>query len=241
MKTLPDVVYSVKADESNEELRYSLRSLSNIPHGQVFIAGYMPSWVQNVQHIDTRQQRLSTKYVNSRRNWYLANKDPRVAKSYIHMNDDFFFMKPMSELPVFRYEGTLETFISKHKALGSIGYVEGAERTLKMLMQLGIEPEYFSYELHVPMTFEKDKINEIVEIHHQMNKYNQNIHTRTLYGNYFKIGGEPIPDVKFHHTKNDRRQYKKMDLLSTSDISFNGLKVGKYIREQFLEKCEYEK
>ena len=47
----PDIVYVVRPGERNEELRYSLRSLSNLPHGRVWIAGYMPKWVTGVEHI----------------------------------------------------------------------------------------------------------------------------------------------------------------------------------------------
>ena len=41
----PDIVYFVKPSEDNDELKYSLRSLKNLNHGQVYLVGYRPSWV----------------------------------------------------------------------------------------------------------------------------------------------------------------------------------------------------
>ena len=40
-----DVVYCVKDDPDNEELRYSLRSLKNLPHQKVWIYGGGPKWL----------------------------------------------------------------------------------------------------------------------------------------------------------------------------------------------------
>ena len=36
---MKDIVYFVKDTDTNEELRYSLRSLANFPHGKVWFYG----------------------------------------------------------------------------------------------------------------------------------------------------------------------------------------------------------
>ncbi|MFF3129757.1 hypothetical protein ACFVRD_48125 [Streptomyces sp. NPDC057908] len=41
----PDIVYVVRPWNQNEQLRYSLRTLANLPHRRVWIAGYCPTWV----------------------------------------------------------------------------------------------------------------------------------------------------------------------------------------------------
>lgn len=41
-----DIVYFVKESAKNEELRYSLRSLKNFPHGRVWFYGYCPSFLK---------------------------------------------------------------------------------------------------------------------------------------------------------------------------------------------------
>ena len=47
-----DVVIPLKESEDNEELRYVLRSIAaNLPHRKVFLAGFKPSWVKNVELI----------------------------------------------------------------------------------------------------------------------------------------------------------------------------------------------
>lgn len=42
-----DILYLCRPGE-NLELRYSLRSLRNVPHGRVWIFGDCPDWVTNV-------------------------------------------------------------------------------------------------------------------------------------------------------------------------------------------------
>ena len=45
-----DFVYIVKEDEKNEDLKYSLRSIAKFyPENKVWIVGYKPSWVKNVE------------------------------------------------------------------------------------------------------------------------------------------------------------------------------------------------
>ena len=49
---VPDIYYPViKSVNDNAELRFSLRSLKNIEHGNVYIVGYKPLWVKNVIHL----------------------------------------------------------------------------------------------------------------------------------------------------------------------------------------------
>ena len=52
-----DIVYLIKVDPENdsEELRYSLRSLKNIPHQKVILVGEKPEWVTNVEFIPVAQ------------------------------------------------------------------------------------------------------------------------------------------------------------------------------------------
>ena len=49
-----DVVYCVKELITNEELRYSLRSLRNLPHRKVWIFGGCPKWV-NTEEVEKEQ------------------------------------------------------------------------------------------------------------------------------------------------------------------------------------------
>ena len=46
-----DAVYYVRPGDRNDELRYSLRSLANLPHDRVWIVGHTPPWVTGIESI----------------------------------------------------------------------------------------------------------------------------------------------------------------------------------------------
>ena len=62
--SIMDLVYIVKNSEVNEDLRYSLRSVAKfVPHDKIWIVGYKPSWVQNVEYLPVPQN-LGSKWKN---------------------------------------------------------------------------------------------------------------------------------------------------------------------------------
>ena len=184
-KGAPDILYLVKPAEVNEELKYSLRSLKNINHGRVFIAGYTPSWVEGTyESIPVRQD--GEKYQNVRNNLLSALKDPRLSDDFILMNDDFFIMKPTKVMPVLRRLKDLDHYIELfEKVDASSYYVNSMRQARDVLRDWGIKEEISSYELHVPMMFNKVKLQALLDrLPHDYSI----AHLRTLYGNYYNIG-----------------------------------------------------
>ena len=82
-----DVVYIFKEDAENnsEDLRYSLRSLRNLPHNKVFIAGDKPAWATNIRHIPVAQTK--TKGENWSMNLSATVKSLEVSDNFLMMND----------------------------------------------------------------------------------------------------------------------------------------------------------
>lgn len=230
-----DIVYMVRDGETNEELRYSLRSLKNIPHGNVIFAGHMPSWVRNVTHI-RRQQVYHSKYINTTRNLMKVCRDPRVSDDFILMNDDFFIMKPIEFLPNY-HRGPLLAVERYYRNLGATSYALGIEQTKNYMISLGLEPtKMLSYELHVPMNFNKKNFMEMIT-QQQATMNIPVVHKRTLYGNLFHKGGIRMNDVKIF---TDTRPDPDATFLSSDDTSFERYHVGEYIRKQFQDKSPYE-
>lgn len=103
----PDVVYFLGEDLPNNgrELRYSLRSLSNIPHGQVWMmAPDPPDWVQEVywipwEQLPEKQLDISKKYKFLT---YLGHEPSNqgMADEVVVMDDDMYIIKPMREVPL---------------------------------------------------------------------------------------------------------------------------------------------
>lgn len=190
-----DVIYPVRPGDKNDELKFSLRCLeANYPdHGQVWIVGHKPSWLINVQHIKGNDRK--TPEANVYTNVMYATVCDDVAPQALIMNDDFFITKPVSEIPPL-YRGTLKS----HLRLNSVARAQNSKwakslATTRIVLQaLGfIEP--ISYELHVPMMVDRQKMGETLE---RFKHITPDVppQWRSLYGNVNEIGGEEFPDCK---------------------------------------------
>jgi len=224
----PDVVYFVKPSEENDELRISLRSLKNLNHGKIVIVGHKPTWVSDrIIHISTSQIE-GEKYSNVRKNWLALLEDDRISDTFILMNDDFYIMQPTEVVEPLRRIKPLDHYIELFAQLqANSHYVETMRRAHDLLKEWGINnPD--SYELHVPMLFEKQKVIELFD------RVPENVgHTRTMYGNYYKLGGKRIEDVKI--INDDQAITYDQRFLSTSDESYSHGKVGAYLRKKFAK------
>ena len=223
----PDIVYFVKESENNDELRYSLRSLKNINHRRVFIIGHKPAWVSDrIINIPTKQ--LGKKYDNVYQNWFLLLADERISEQFILMNDDFFIMKPTPVMPTLRRVEPIDHYIDVFTKINPVThYVKTMRGVRDLLKSWGFE-KIDSYELHTPMLFEKSKLRLLFK--KVTTKYTGG-HIRTLYGNYFQIGGERVHDVKVLEGIKSIPYSERF--LSTSDGSFENHPVGEYIRRKF--------
>ena len=231
-----DVVYVIKEDENNEELRYSLRSLVNLPHRKVFIAGYKPSWVKNVEYLPIVQS--GRKYDNVSHSGVfrtICNNDD-ISDDFILMNDDFFVVNKISHVPNLRRLKPIDHYIKLYDNLevGDKYYQVTMKETAEFLRQRGFR-DIDSYELHVPMVINKDRYLTL----RSMYPKGQSLHMRTLYGNFYHVDGKRIKDVKV--VKDGAEYSKDAPFLSTTDELFEGSEIGMFIKNKFSEKCEYER
>lgn len=241
---LPDIVYPVRPGESNEELRYSLRSLRNLPHGRVWVAGYRPSWCSDaVGFVPTGQQPATTmleKYQNSRANLRGLAFCPDIAPKVVIMNDDFFITAPLEEVPVLHY-GTLGDFFAffrRHQRSTST-YMLGEQRTHEWLRGQGFT-NTLSYALHVPLPTSRTAMKMTLRRLPMVSPGGRvPLHFRTALGNLAQLGGERAPDVKLL-----RGQLALPGLpspfASSSDRTWE-MGLGNRIREMFPEPGPYER
>lgn len=230
----PDIVIPVRPGEHNQSLRYTLRSIAaHVPHRRVWIAGHKPAWVRGVGHVPTKQ--TATKYQNSRANWKAAVDHAEVADDFIVFNDDFFVMRPLpASGPPVLHRGPLAE-VERHfqRRVKPGRYMLGMRQTAELLDDLGIE-EPLCYEMHTPMLLNRQRYLEVWEIANRV-KYP---HSRTLYGNYWRIGGRKATDPKVmvlgpHFPRGAL-------LLSTMAETFARGQVGAFIRGAFAQRCRYE-
>lgn len=231
-----DIVYTLRNHYDSEELKYSLRSLQNIPHDKVFFVGGCPRWAKNVIHIPTEQ--TGTKYKNTTGNLITACNDNRISANFILMNDDFFILEPIKsptkELNL--YLGTVQSYIDKLKKRHPTGsaYITGMEQTKKFLQGLGVNNP-LSYELHIPFVLNKKKFLKMFELPGA--KDIPCFHKRTVYGNLHLKGGTDTQDVKIFF--NSGFVPKKLGkFLSCDDMCFYIL--HNFLLNKFHKKSVYE-
>ena len=230
-----DVVYIVGVQNSHEELRYSLRSLANLEHGRVWIAGHLPAWVRNVGHIATLQ--TGTVWQNSTNNLLAACSHPEVSDRFIFMNDDYFILQP-TEIGVFHRGPIIDRYPRCGQTVKGQRKYDGMEGTYNLCREAGVETP-LDYELHVPLPVVKQGMAEAVSHARRADLNVDRLRKRSLYGNLNAIGGNRIKDV----TSRDRGSTWEDGQLfvSTSNVSFADWPVGDRLRELFPEPSIYEK
>lgn len=222
-----DIVYFVKDTESNEELRYSLRTLKNFPHRKVWFYGGCPAGLKPDKWVHIVQDK-ENKWENVRMMLESACKNKEISSSFWLFNDDFFIMKKLYD-PKTLYNGDLYKRIvqleDKYERITT--YSKQLREMCKELEAMGCPTR--NYALHVPILIHKKKALEVLNL-------SDCPMFRSLYANYCNLGGVLSSDCKITSIE---KTWKRGAYLSTDDDSFKGA-VGKQIRELFPDKCQYE-
>lgn len=231
MKKL-DIVYFVKPDLMNEELRFSLRSVeANFPHRNVWFYGGQP-----IEMIPDRRAPIAqhgrSRYEKVKNMLIAACESEELTEDFWLFNDDFFILQPQEEMPAW-YDGTLYERIVhiEQKRHGTPSdYTHQLRRTVEVLEEAG--KRCLNYAVHVPMKVNRKKMLETLERFPTVPMF------RALYGNDHEVGGIDAPDVKIHTS--DETIPEGAAFVSTSDSSFINGEVGKQIRALFTEKSRWE-
>lgn len=219
----PDIVYICR-DGQNEELRYSLRSLTNVEHGEVWVIGGRPDWYVG-EFIQSSQK--DRKLTNARRALRAACTDDRISDPFLYFNDDFYAMKPGGRVRA-HHRGPIRDLAAAMPFRSA--YTANMLVTASMLERLG-NKKPISYELHVPMLMRKAQMLEVLDMIEEHGGGQE----RSLYGNLAGIGGTRINDVKIY-TEDDPMPRGRW--LSSSDKSFHLLQG--YLMEHFDRPSDWE-
>ena len=217
---VPDVVYVLRHSDDNEELRISLRTLANLPHGKVWLAGGQPSWTANVGRIKVPPK--TDKYLTVAANLAAVTDCADVSETFVLFNDDFFVIRPVDRVG-YAHRGPWKQAL---KGYGSRrdSYV----RRLKQAAQAW--PDGLCYDsTHRPMPMEKGRLRDVLDRNWTLWKSD--------YGNFHQVGGVQVKDVKI---KRAGMPGDKQTFVSTSDASFKHQQVGKWIRRRFPNPSPYE-
>ena len=229
-----DFVYICK-DGSNEELRYSIRSVvESFPNSKIWVVGGKPTWYTG-NYIEVTQN--LSKYRNAIENLKALCNSEEISNKFVLMNDDFYIVKNIDSIKDYHGGPLLEKINLYQKLNSNSNYTRKLAATYKKIKSLGIENP-LDYELHVPMVMEKEKLKQTLQNNYQFL-------WRSIYGNVFNVGGEQMEDVKVYvkgplvlksyNIKKDDHIY-----LSSADTSFDIL-FNNILKKQFNQKTKYEK
>lgn len=232
-----DIVYFLKHSATNEELRYSLRSVeANWQYNKVWFYGGCPTGLKADRHVPMQQKAL-TKWQRVRDMLYAACLNDIITEDFWLFNDDFFVLKPKSEDMAPLYNKTLEDRIAKIEARhgnAPTDYTKMLRHLVKTLRSA--RRGTLDYAVHKPMLINRKKMREVLD------RFPDEPMARALYGNYWEIGGESNHDmkIKLPHWAKTAAAMRDWDFVSTSDESFNNGQVGRYLKDRFKVKSRFE-
>ena len=227
-----DIVYILKNDIRPEELKYSLRSVEqNMTYKAVWFYGGCPAELKP-DHYVRLTQHGSTKWEKVAETLRVAFSNEDLTENVWLFNDDFFILKKLTtEQPL--VQGSLAYRCQKIKAQAGGHPSAYSEQLMKTLAALKADgKDRLDYAMHVPMLINRKKGLEVLQ------KFPSVPMFRSLYGNYWSIGGTLMNDVKIQN--NNDIPGKDWRFVSTSDGAFKNGRVGDYIRGQFKEPSRYE-
>jgi len=217
-----DVVYILadESDNNNIELRYSLRSLKNVPHKDVYlVTKELPKWVHNVKHIKCEDQKIN-KQLNALNKITAACKSD-TSEDFILMNDDFYILQK-TNVP-YLVNGTLRELIERRGCKSE--YVQCLERTDKLFKYTK------NFEIHFPIEYNKLKF---LALDFTGGPY---VH-RSLYCNHYDIMGEESKDNKVYSRSSLTDE--NVPFMSSSDSYVGSSRFRKTMDKLFPEKSRYE-
>lgn len=218
----PDVLYAVRHGEVNAALRLSLRSLANLPHRRVFIAGFCPSWVRGVTVVET--PRRANKFDSIEENVRRGLAHPEMGDEVVYMNDDFYVTHPVERVPV-THGGSVDQYNGQQELKTRM------RQTVRFLRDHFPEPhELYSYDgVHMPLPLERAAaIAALVNIP-------VGCLWRTVYGNLLPAGGYRVSNTKYKGA-----HPPPTELPTFFSTNAGGLKVTRALLEDTLPtNCEY--
>ncbi len=246
-----DLVYILKADEKNTDLKYSLRSVSRFCRFRnIWFVGYQPSWTQNVKFLPTVQ--TSTKWKNSTLNVLTACQCDEISNEFILMNDDFVALREVNNwrTTLNLCLGTIEEKIQSFKDKKNSQWREGFKFAQALLILMH-SPTFINYEVHAPMIINRHRFLEVYE--HSLLKWFRGtsdvLMKRTIYSNMAHDPDLPEPrkirDVKISADRDLVWSDLKEGWLSVFDnVIGNGSEyplLNQYLRTEFPNRCQFEK
>ena len=226
-----DVVYILRGNVAPDELRYSLRSIeANMTHGKVWFYCGCPEGIVPDEHVPGEQQG-SSKWERVRDSLIKVCRNDKITKQFWLFNDDFYVLQKLEKTTPLHRGLLMDHVLDVERRHGGAqtGYTRQLRKCEDQLRQAGLTT--LDYALHVPMLVDREKMLETLQMFPHCPMF------RSLYGNYAKIGGDFMMDVKT--VSRDKEIPEDALFFSTSNRAFGG-HVMEQLQERFPDPCRYE-
>lgn len=227
-----DIFYPVLPTlDGNLELRYSLRSLANIPHGKVFIYTSKPiEWLSS-EAIQVPADILSSnKFCRVNKKIEMACRNEQISENFVLMNDDFFILKPIKTLPYYADAG--RPSLTDRCEDANCLYKQQLAEAAACLRAAG--KPCTNYEMHIPLVVNKAKMLATIKLRPT------NGARRSLYCNL--NGCEPtlVSDCKIYDSLSLPDSTAAF-CSSYRDSFYQDSPLQRWLEDKFRDKCIYEK
>lgn len=266
-----DAVYFVRPipesatlERRSAELRYSLRSLAENFTGlrHVHILGGRPTWLNREQahwhkggrvldqvNADLLGRWGSVKHLNTWAQWVeIARLAEGMALSerFVIMNDDFYIMQRLAELPN-EHRGPVREWMSARQFAGHNSSAGALGVSTDLVERWWGVPrdEQVAYETHAPLTVHRDSFAEVIgrtADYFTGVRGGWRLAKRSLYGNAVRLVAELAGDGKVHAPAD--RPVAGARYLSSTDESFwygsKASQIGGVVRARFSTPSRFE-
>lgn len=239
-----DVVYKLndQSHHDNQELRYSLRSLSNFTHlRNVYIVGFKPDWVKNVIYIPMDDHyTLKNKDANIINKMIVASTQRDISEWFINISDDQIFLKETSAayftIPV--YNNNILT--SENHYLANNYFYQRLKRTVDILAERKLP--HNCYETHAPYLLNKyDYPRSVMQYDYQ---HGLGLCGNTLYFNTIREAGQPKQGINHCYRLQKKEDKITEDINKFQFLNFNNNtetpELFDFLQDKFPKKSNYE-
>lgn len=190
------LICPVRPGESNEELRFALRSWETnllLPGGlTLWTVGFKPSWLEPDRHIDgNRYDSMPMAVFDNVREGARAAAAEGFEEA-IFMNDDFFCLDPVGSVIAVCRNSTLAEHVLQFPPNAGMWWPRSLRATLSWANENGFH-KAMSYEVHRPLICDPRDMAEVlggIECNDPIPQW------RTVYGAKYLPDAVPVQDCK---------------------------------------------
>lgn len=233
------LICPVREGEDNEQLRYALRSWETnllLEGGlELLVVGHKPSWL-TPEHwiVGNLYERAETNVfdnvvLGADAAMHLYEGDDDV----LFMNDDFFCLDPVLDVPVFRRNRLLAEHININERWAHLSFIRSLALTASWLSDQGY-PSPWSWEVHRPLRCKPQAMfSALAKVPFDPEK--ELPQWRTVYGTLSGAEAIPVNDVKLGVATS---MVVGTPWLSTSDAAWP--KYGPDLMARFQKRSRWE-